>query len=81
MREPSFFQRWRTAILGLGREPEIMTDEQWLKRCAARFVERAHVNETIARSFAESCFEDIADFGFENDPEGAADCEMSYWGD
>ncbi|MCA8293350.1 hypothetical protein LGN19_06030 [Burkholderia sp. AU30198] len=86
MNEPSFIQRWRNAIMSLGREvnqtpiePKPMTDEQWLRRCAARFVRRGNVDPHIAASYAEAAFENVADFGFENDPEGAADCEMSYW--
>ncbi|HEF4736141.1 hypothetical protein KTD19_26410 [Burkholderia multivorans] len=58
-----------------------MTDAEWLRRCAARFVQRANVDQQTANSFAEAVFENVADFGFENDPEGAADCEMSHWYD
>ncbi|WP_321799770.1 hypothetical protein [Burkholderia sp. BCC1988] len=75
MKTPSFFQRGREAIL----DPRPMSDAEWLRRCAARFVQRGNVEQRIADSFAEAAFENVADFGFEDDPEGAADCEMSYW--
>ncbi|WP_321944669.1 hypothetical protein [Burkholderia cenocepacia] len=81
MTTDSFLQRWRNVILGRSSVTGEMTDAQWLKRCAARFVQRAGVEQRIADSFAEAAFENVADFGFENDPEGAADHEMSYWND
>ncbi|MCL4664449.1 hypothetical protein L0Z16_03445 [Burkholderia multivorans] len=79
MTTPSFLQRWRAAILGQPDVAEKISDAEWLRRCAARFVQRADVEQRIADSFAEAAFENVADFGFENDPEGAADSEMSYW--
>lgn len=75
----TFLQRWRDAILGRPATSEKISDAEWLRRCAARFVLRAGVEQSIADSFAEAAFENVADFGFEDDPEGAADCEMSYW--
>ncbi|MCA7902899.1 hypothetical protein LGM39_26360 [Burkholderia cepacia] len=81
MTTTSFLQHWRSAILGQPAAAEKISDAEWLRRCAARFVQRAGVEQRIADSFAEAVFENVADFGFENDPEGAADCEMSYWND
>ncbi|WP_155741271.1 hypothetical protein [Burkholderia pseudomultivorans] len=77
----SFLQRWRNLIAGRSTVTGAMTDAEWLRRCAARFVQRANVDQQTANSYAEAVFENVADFGFENDPEGAADCEMSYWYD
>lgn len=77
----TFLQRWRNIISGRRTVTGTMTDAEWLHRCAARFMQRGNVDQRIADSFAEAAFENVADFGFENDPEGAADCEMSYWND
>lgn len=87
MTTTSFLQRWLAAILGLPAAPNDdapagqITESAWLRRCAARFVRRGNVEQHIADSYAIAALESAADFGFENDPEGAADCEMSYWSD
>jgi hypothetical protein len=52
--------------------------EEWLARYKRRFVEIAGVTPAQAEMFAEEPFEQISEF-FEDDPEGAADEEMSYW--
>ncbi len=52
---------------------------QWLARYKQRFVEIAGLTEDQAQDFADGVlFEEVSD-GFEDDPEGAADEEMSYW--
>ncbi|WP_232436621.1 hypothetical protein [Burkholderia ubonensis] len=83
----SFLHRLRSAIFEQDipsdddSRDETITESAWLRRCAARFVRRGNVDQHIADSYAIAAFENAADFGFENDPEGAADCEMSYWSD
>lgn len=55
-----------------------LTEDEWMRRLRARLVERAGpgADEVAdAASFAEWSE------GFEDDPEGAADEEMSYWTD
>ena len=56
-----------------------MDQQEWLERYTKRFMERAN----LGREQAEDCrdavdFADASD-GFEDDPEGAAEEEMSYW--
>jgi hypothetical protein len=51
----------------------------WLKRYARRFITVAKLTPTQAQACADAeTFETLSD-GFEDDPEGAADVEMSYW--
>lgn len=53
-----------------------LTDEEFMRRLRARFVEVAGDGADAVADNAE-----IADWrdGYENDPEGAADSEMEYW--
>ncbi len=56
-----------------------MTEAEWLERYKQRFIERAELTPTQAQAFAEAeSFATLSEF-FEDDPEGAADEEMSYW--
>lgn len=57
---------------------EVLTEAEFMRRLRARFVQRAGegADEVAdAVSFVEWSY------GFENDPEAAADEEMSYWSD
>lgn len=58
-----------------------MTEQEWLDRYKRRFMERADLTaaQTDACAAAEP-FEVLSEM-FEDDPEGAADEEMSYWED
>jgi hypothetical protein len=56
-----------------------ITDEEWKKRCAERYISRANLDEQTAEDFAEACFENRLDD--DCDPEDAADEDMSYWSD
>jgi hypothetical protein len=56
--------------------PIPIPEEEWMRRLRARFIERAGDGaDAVAdcASYAEWCD------GFEDDPESAADEEMSYW--
>ena len=55
-----------------------LTREQWLARCAARFREVAAVETPGDMELAEAQLENLKDDLTEN-PEDAADDEMSYW--
>ena len=56
-----------------------MKQEEWLKRYAARIVAVTRVPQDFADKSAQAVsFEELSE-GFEDDPEGAADEEMSYW--
>ena len=58
-----------------------MTREEWLQRYKQRFIDRAGLTADQAEACARAeSFEVLSD-GFEDDPEGAADSEMSYWTD
>lgn len=56
-----------------------MTNEEWLERYAQRIVTQARFSVEEAREIANANpIEDLND-GYEDDPEGAADEEMSCW--
>ena len=56
-----------------------MTEQEWLERYQRRFIERAEVSASIAAEFAKAeSFAVLSEF-YEDDPEGAADEEMSCW--
>ncbi len=53
-----------------------ITEAEWMRRLRARFIERGGDGaDAVADAVG---FEEWQD-GFEDDPEGAADEEMSYW--
>ncbi len=55
--------------------------EEWLRRYKQRFIDVGRITDGHAQACAEAePFEVLSDM-FEDDPEGAADEEMSYWGD
>ena len=60
-----------------------MTIEEWLSRCAARYIERVDgLTQEQAMDFAYACYdEEPIDCLKEEfcDPEGAADEDMTYW--
>lgn len=65
-----------------------MTKDEWIARCAARYAERAGLNETEAKAAAVACFDaESGEPGFEfseaveYSPEDCADEDMSYWTD
>ena len=60
--------------------PNVIMKGEWLKRCAARFIEIAGTDEETAEQLAEACFLSTVEFeDFESTPEECADNEMSYW--
>lgn len=55
-----------------------LTEEEWMRRLRARFIERAGEGADVVADAVT--FAEWSD-GFEDDPEGAADEEMSNWTD
>lgn len=55
---------------------EVLAEADFMRRLRARFVERAGEGADDAADAVD--FEQWSE-GWENDPEGAADEEMSYW--
>ena len=56
-----------------------MSELDWLDRYKRRFIELAGMTDDQAQAFAATeSFGVLSEF-FEDDPEGAADEEMSYW--
>jgi hypothetical protein len=55
---------------------EPISEEEWMRRLRVRFIERAGEG---ADECADTCQYEEWRKGFEDDPEGAADEEMSYW--
>lgn len=63
-----------------------MTRDQWLRRCAQRFIDRGGLDTGEAAACAEECARTQLDENGRNPagwdkPEDAADEEMSYWTD
>lgn len=61
-------------------ESTTMTKEEWIRRAADKLAQYESDN---AAAYAESLYETYVedDAGYENDPEGAVEEDMSYWGD
>lgn len=60
-------------------DPTALQPRAWLDRYSRRFIECAGLTETQARACAKAETFEVLSEGFEDDPEGAADEEMSYW--
>jgi hypothetical protein len=56
-----------------------VTKDAWFERYKARFIECAELTAEQAEAFATAETFELLSEGFEDDPEGAADEEMSYW--
>lgn len=52
-----------------------ISKDEWMKRCASRFVEQSNCSQEIARQYAEGAHCDE----FADDPETAADEEIACW--
>lgn len=82
----TFFMKWRAKrellkyAAWLCAELDNPALATWLKKCAARFQERAGVSEKEARSLAKSQLENLKG-DLTEDPVDAADDEMSCWTD
>ena len=55
-----------------------MTQDEWLRRYQQRFTERTGDDQIGQAMAAAETFEKLVEY-FEEDPEGAADEEMSCW--
>lgn len=55
-----------------------LSDDEWLKRYDAQITKRSDYQGSYSHDTSAGL--EMRD-SFENDPEGAADEEMSYWGD
>jgi hypothetical protein len=58
-----------------------MEQAEWLERYAQRLVKQAALTEDQARKASGAEEFSVLSEDFEDDPEGAADEEMSYWSD
>jgi hypothetical protein len=56
-----------------------MTEQEWLTRYKQRFIDIAGLTETQAQACATAESFAVLSESFEDDPEEAADMEMSYW--
>jgi hypothetical protein len=61
-------------------EPVRPLEARWLARYRRRFEEVAGLTAVQSAACANAESFDVLSEGFEDDPEGAADEEMSYWG-
>ena len=57
-----------------------MDKKEWVKRCAAQFDKRVQNDRANWEDAAQECYASMRD-DFQEDPEGAADEEMSNWDD
>lgn len=60
----------------IGKTEKSMRD-QWIERCAQRYIERARIPAEDARTFAEACWDQRT--SDDDSPVDAADEDMSYW--
>ena len=66
-----------------------MDKEEWLRRCADRYMERARVGNAEAKLYAQQALRELLDRSFayiqpfidENSPEDEADADMDCWTD
>jgi len=58
-----------------------MDKDEWLRRCSVQFQTITGLPEKDAAYLAIIELEEDVDGDFADDPEGAADSEMSYWDD
>lgn len=58
-----------------------MSQEEWLRRYQQRFIDRAGLSLAQAKACARAESFEVLSEWFEDDPECAADMEMSYWSD
>ncbi len=63
------------------REARPMTNKEWLTRYKQRFIDVAGLTPAQADDCSRAESFDVLSEMFEDDPEGAADEEMSYWSD
>jgi tellurite resistance protein len=56
-----------------------ITKEEWLKQCAARYIEVAGVDQDMADNFAAVDFEVMETDGEYQDPAEAADADLECW--
>lgn len=56
-----------------------MEKEEWLARYKQRFIEQAGLTDRQAQACAEAETFEVLSEMFADDPEDAADEEMSYW--
>lgn len=58
-----------------------MSIGEWKRRYKQRFVDQANIPDKQAQECLDAAeFPDVLE-GYEDDPEGSADMEMSYWND
>ena len=63
----------------LSKISESLTEHEWLRRYTQRFIDRVGLSATEAQKCAAAEPFDVLSELFEDDPEGAADEELSYW--
>jgi len=72
-------QRWVLMRAWVDSQIVLLTREEWLQRYTARFIVRARLTAEQAAACARAESFEVLSECFEDDPEGAADEEMSYW--
>lgn len=72
-----------SALAGLGvLRSEPLAPEEWKRQCAARYMDRAGVEERVAMQMAETAWEEAAtDRDNLPTPQEAADADMDCWED
>ena len=85
-------RRWQYPFGGLPQQPldipdaepqeakvPDITDEEFMTRATARYVEKAGLDQETARSCAEATLGAWKEYDKDGSPEEAADDDMSYW--
>lgn len=55
-----------------------MSEFEWILRCQRQFAKRTDDYSHNWEHYAETCYEEMHE-DFEDDPEAAADEDISYW--
>lgn len=56
-----------------------ITKEEWLRRCAQRYIDKSGIAADSADVFAEACWDQRTSDA--DSPEDATDADMEYWED
>lgn len=60
-------------------DPPAITEREWLERYGQQFIRVLGISKKLADECVMAEDFGVLSEGYEDDPEGAADMEMSYW--
>ena len=72
-------EHWQKYVQARATSLAVTNKEEWLKRYKQAFMDFGKASEAEANEYVKATDFEHAIEGYENDPEGAAHEEMSYW--